>query len=277
MLRLIMDVPFRRARPLTYFLWVILSSVPFWLLGIVWPIRGLPFGLPVSALMIACPAITASVLAWQEQGRSGAAQLWRRVADMRRIKSWRWLLVSVFCMPIAMVLTFGVMRFGGLPLPADANLPLVMTPIIFAAYFIGAIPEEVGWTGYATEPLQQRYGVLVAGLLIGTVWAAWHVVPWWLGQGHALSWVAGQSLATIIMRVIMVWIYTSGGRSVFSALLFHATINTTYSLFPNGGSHYNPLVLSGALLFLAIIVTAIAALARPFRPRPAAVSSPSSR
>lgn len=261
-------------RPSTYFAWVTLLSLPFWLWGVVWPVHALPFGLPVSVAMVVCPALAASVLTWQELGKTGLKQLWRRVVDVRRITSWPWLLIAVLCMPATTVATYAVMRWTGLPLPASIHVPLVTTPVILAAYFVSGILEEIGWTAYATRPMQARYGVLGAGLMIGTVWAAWHVVPWWIGQGHTLWWVAGQSSATILMRVLMGWIYAHGGGSVFQAILFHATINTTYSLFPNGGSHYNPLVLSGVLLLAVTIIGTVATASRSPRPRPG-VNEPS--
>jgi CAAX protease family protein len=86
--------------------------------------------------------------------------------------------------------------------------------------------------------------------------SAWHLVPWSAGQGRALWWVIGQSLASVLMRVIMGWIYALGGRSLLAAVVFHGTVNTAYSLYPNGGSHYNPIVLSAALL-MALGVGAI--------------------
>jgi hypothetical protein len=103
-------------------------------------------------------------------------------------------------------------------------------------------------------------GVLGAGLSIGTVWAIWHIVPWWLGQGHAIWWVLGQTLATIAMRVTMVWIYARGGQSLALAILFHAMINTSYSLFPNQGSHYNPLVIAAILAMTVSVIAAIDSL-----------------
>ncbi len=104
----------------------------------------------------------------------------------------------------------------------------------------------MGWTGCATEPLQAKYGILGAGLIIGAVWALWHLVPW-LSQGHALSWVMGQTLTDLIARTIMGWICAFGGRSLFLAIAFHATINTSYSLFPNGGTYYDPFVIAAVL------------------------------
>lgn len=41
---------------------------------------------------------------------------------------------------------------------------------------IGGPPfEEPGWTGFAQPRLQGMYGPLVGGLLLGSLWALWHV------------------------------------------------------------------------------------------------------
>ena len=36
--------------------------------------------------------------------------------------------------------------------------------------------EELGWTGFAVPVLRRRYGVLATGLIVGFVWAAWHLL-----------------------------------------------------------------------------------------------------
>ena len=239
--------------PSGYFLWVLLLSVPFYVWGVYWPVRGLPFGLPATVVMIVLPATVASLFTWKESGPHGVRQLWRRIVDVERIKSLRWILAALLCVPVDTLVAYVTMRILGLPLPTHVAGPFLSAPLMFVIYFLGAIPEEIGWTGYATETLQSRYGVFRTGLTIGVVWAGWHVVPWWLGQGHALSWVAGQVLLTIVMRIMMGWIYSSGGRSLFLALVFHAMINTSFSLFPNNGSHYNPWVLAAVVSVILML------------------------
>lgn len=239
------------AHPLQFFAWVLGFSAPFYVWGVLWPVHGLPLGLPATAVMIVVPAAVATILTRRERGASAAWELWRRVGDVKRIRGLRWIVISLLCMPVACAVAYALMRVLGLPLPTTVSIPVFRAPVIFAAYFVGAIFEEIGWTGYATEPLQMREGVLYSGLTIGAVWAIWHIVPWWLGQGHLLSWVLGQALATVAMRVIMGWIYAHGGRSLFLAIVFHAMINTSFSLFPNEGSHYNPLVIAATLAIMA--------------------------
>jgi membrane protease YdiL (CAAX protease family) len=243
--------------PLRFFGWVLLLSIPFHAWGIFWPIEALPFGLPVSATMIIVPALVATVMTWREQGRRATAEIWRRVGDVRRPKSAWWTLIAFLFMPAAMLFSYEIMRVLGLPLPAVVKVSFAETPVVFAAFFFGAIFEEVGWTGYATEPLQKRYGVFGAGYMIGAVWALWHIVPWWIVLGRPISWVAGQALATVAMRLVMGWIYAYGGRSLFLATVFHAMINTSFVLFPNNGSHYNPSVNAAVLMAMTTLLAVI--------------------
>jgi membrane protease YdiL (CAAX protease family) len=237
-----------------FFCWVLVSSLPLYIWGIFWPIHGLPFGLPATVVMIVLPAAVATLQVYRERGAAAAWQLWHRVGDVRRITSPWWFWIALSWMPVATVLAYALMRALGRPLPTAISVPFALTPVLFATYFIGAVFEEIGWTGYVTEPLQRRYGILGAGLVIGAVWALWHVVPWWLGQGHEPRWVLGEVALTLVLRVIMGWIYAKGGKSLFLAIVFHSMINTTFSLFPNGGTHYDPAVMAVVMAVLVGIV-----------------------
>jgi hypothetical protein len=89
------------------------------------------------------------------------------------------------------------------------------------------------------------------------MWALWHIVPWWIIQGHSIAWVAGQALATVVMRLVMGWIYAYGGRSLCLAIAFHAMIDMSFALFPNNGSHYDPPVVAAVVIIMAVLVAVI--------------------
>jgi len=50
-----------------------------------------------------------------------------------------------------------VMRLAGRPLP-DPNVPLLMAPVFFLLFFLPAMGEELGWSRYAVDPMQNRWG-----------------------------------------------------------------------------------------------------------------------
>lgn len=149
-------------------------------------------------------------------------------------------------------LSFVIMRLIGLPLPYTVDISLQTALVFFLLYFISGVGEELGWTGYALDPLQNRWGAFKASFILGGVWAIWHGITF-LQTGNPVSWVVDQSLKTIAMRMVIVWLYNSTGKSVFAAILYHTTDNVSWSLFPNYGSHYNPFV-TGLITWLTMLI-----------------------
>ena len=227
-----------------FFALVFILSVPFYALGILAPQLGrlMPFGLPISVLMILCPAGVAIGLTYRNEGQSGVRRLLGRVFDYR-IPNKIWLLLSLGSMPVAMLLSYLVQRWLEPSLP-QPTLSLSALVFGFALYFFGAILEELGWMGYAIDPLQSRYGFLIASVGLGVLWWLWHVIPYRVTE-RSTEWIVWHGFTTVMIRVIMVWIYNQAGRSVLTSILFHTTINLGVDAF---GSYYNPKV-TGLILF----------------------------
>jgi uncharacterized protein len=244
----------RDRSPLKFFLLVFALSIPFWLLGEVRRLEFLP-GLPLGALIAVCPGMAALILTHRERGMPGAKALLKRAFDCKRIKEKIWYAIALFLMPGVMLLSYGLMRMTGKPVPAP-QISLWPTLVMCVAFFIGAASEELGWSGYVIDPMQDRWGALRAAVLLGLIWVVYHYVA--LIQLHrSAEWIAWWSLGTVSLRVIIVWLYNNTGGSVFTASLFHATINVTWQLFPIHGSHFDPRVTGLITAFLAAIVTVI--------------------
>lgn len=244
-----------------FFLLIIAFSAPFWLLGALLGIQLLP-GLPLSSLGFVCPVAAALVLAWRENGARGVKDLLKRSLDMGRVKQRAWILPVILLMPFVSAATWGFLRATGTPLPPP-QIPALRSLGLLLAFFVGALCEELGWSGYATDPLQDRYGALTAALMIGGAWAAWHFVP--LAEAHrSFAFVAWWTLGTVSLRVIIVRLYNATGGSVFAATLLHAMSNLCWQLFPVDGSFYDPRVTG--LILTAVALLGIA-LSRPMAPR----------
>jgi uncharacterized protein len=67
------------------------------------------------------------------------------------------------------VLAYWVMHLVGLPLP-EPDIPLLLVVILFPVFFMTAMGEEMGWLGYAIDPMQDRWGALKASIIMGAVW-----------------------------------------------------------------------------------------------------------
>jgi uncharacterized protein len=237
-----------------FYLLVILLSVPLWLVGGIK--LSLPVKLPVSALTAFIPVIAASILCFRRDGRQGLKELFQRAWDYRKIEEKRWYLPVLLLAPSIYLVSFFIMQLTGRPLPDKIVLSFLWVPVAFVIFLPSGAGEELGWSGYATEPMADRWGALRAGFLLGVLWAVWHSVAF-LQTGWSLEWVVWQSIKTIAMRMIIVWIYYKTGRSVFAATLYHTTDNVSWSLFPNFGDSYDPLVtgLVNCIVTVVIILT----------------------
>ena len=184
--------------------------------GLVGPIGA--FGPPLAALLLASKERETRPF-WAGIGR------WRI--------GWWW--VAVALIPFAVLLIgWAALLALGLPVipdetPALMTLPLV---IIFLVLFGGG-QEEPGWRGFALPRLQAHVNALAASVLLGVVWAAWHL-PLFL---FPASGQAGLSLGVyfpyvIGLSVILTSVFNSTGGSVLAVMVLHALVNVAGGFIP---------------------------------------------
>ena len=219
------------------------------------------------------PAVAGAVVTWLG-GDSVAA--WARQIVRWRVAP-RWYLV-VFALPLVVV---GLASVGIALLGYDATLSLLLDrgSMVLSSFLIVALVgggnEEPGWRGFALPRLQERYAPVPATLLLGVVWAFWHLplLPVDTSTAHGLAWVLefGPSVALRILNIVgfaflLTWIY-NGTDSVLLALLAHAGINTANStLVPLPmtaveGDAY-PAVLLTVTVAVWVVALALVALTR---------------
>jgi hypothetical protein len=119
-------------------------------------------------------------------------------------------------------------------------------------FFVFALFEEVGWMGYAFEPMENRWNALNASLILGLIWAIWHL-PLYILAGLDPLWIVGQLISLIAIRTLIVFVYGNTGKCVFATILFHAMYNLCTLLvtsFYTSTGHFITCVL--------IVITALA-------------------
>ena len=95
---------------------------------------------------------------------------------------------------------------------------------LLVAFFLrGAMGEEPGLRGFALPRLQSRMSPLWASLIIGVLWAAWHL-PVLLNQ-NAVSIVAFLLLARVL-SFYFTWLLNGSGGSLIPVMILHATQNS---------------------------------------------------
>jgi uncharacterized protein len=248
--------------PLRFFLLVALLSVPFAWLGFATD-RPLFPGIPASALAFVSPVSAAGILRYREAGMAGVRGLLRRAGDLGRAGS-AWRLLPVLLMPVVTGAAYAILRATGRPV-RPPWLPLPGALLLFLVFIVAALGEELGWSGYALEPMQDRWGPLGAALVLGTVWGLWHVIAM-VQAGQSPGWIAWGCADMVATRVIMVWIYDATGRSVAAVAVYHAIANLSIKSWFPGGSYEGERVITVLLVVAAMVAVTAAPTPPPLQP-----------
>lgn len=168
---------------------------------------------------------------------------WRRLVDPRRIGP-KWLLVIFVLVPTfmaAVVLLDEASGGGALPIAQARAATLLATPSTIASFLLallitGPIPEEFGWRGYALVRLQGRWNALRSSLILGAIWALYHVPLFFMpgtlhySQGAGAPWFWQFMVQVVGMTIIMTWIFNNTRGSTLAAILFHFMVNFAFAI-----------------------------------------------
>lgn len=180
------------------------------------------------------PPVSAAIVTWF-QGEDVRA--WARQITRWRV-GWYWWVVA-FALPIAIVgiVTVVLVGIGG-PVDLDQTPPspvLVLVVFLFGLTVSGGLNEEPGWRGFAQPRLNDRYSALTASLIIGVVWAGWHL-PYFFApitphSEFTLVNQIGWFIGILLLSVILAWAYNGTG-SVLIVMVLHAMANTADIILP---------------------------------------------
>jgi membrane protease YdiL (CAAX protease family) len=118
----------------------------------------------------------------------------------------------------------GVSLLGGAaPNPIMlAKWPSVLATFPMVLILGGPLGEEIGWRGFGVSKLvEQGRRPLAAALIIGVIWAGWHL-PLFLT--HRMPPPA--AIVMVIGAVTMAWLYLNSGESALLLTAFHTIGNT---------------------------------------------------
>lgn len=219
--------------------------------GSAWPnhIPGL-FGPMVAAFLVS--ALVA--------GRAGVVALLRRMVLWRIHLKWYAAALSplaFFALAAAVMVAMG----QGWPdlneLGRFSSLPVMIAPLMWLAMLVfNAFPEETGWRGFAVPELLKTRGLLSTAVIVGLLWALWHVPSMFVIENYrqlGLAFLPGFFPGIVAGSVFLAWLYRASGGSVFIVAVWHAT----YNLFSGTAAAHGlvaAMVSTGVMLWAVLIV-----------------------
>jgi membrane protease YdiL (CAAX protease family) len=230
------------------------------------------------------PLSAAFIVTTLAEGRAGLRQWAKRLVRWR--VGWTWYVGVVLLVPATILLTTLILpgALGGLTIPAVSVLAL-FAPMLIIQFLTTAMAEEPGWRDFALPRLQDKFGPVLGTTILGVLWGCWHLPLFfteWGGYPN-ISWIEPTVfvLSAIPLSFVMTWLFNRTNQSLPLVMLFHAAINSTYSLlwpvvFPKLSGDHDSLLVNlvaavGAAVVLIIVTRGrlgLQARQPEFRPEP---------
>jgi hypothetical protein len=234
----------KNRNPWKFFLLTYAYSWVIWIpsvldgIGIELPFRVTGYSVLVVIIGAFAPLMAAITLVVREEGWKGIKEFLGQALDFR-IKPVYLILALSLPLLIHVIAHYLALAVGldvaKTLFPTEIPVaPIVLAiPYFFLMLVIGGGQEEIGWRGYAQEPLQEKIGVIPASLVIGLIWGIWHLPLWFMtGDLHsAYSFLAFVMMTTSI-SIMYAWLYNSSGKKLVVVMFFHAMNNTAAPLLP---------------------------------------------
>ncbi|SFC69734.1 CAAX protease self-immunity [Halobiforma haloterrestris] len=187
-----------------------------------------PF-VPIVFLGVFGPAVAAAVTV---RAAGGDIREW-----LHSILSWRvasrWYLAAL----LVPILVYGVAAISLSLFGASFRIENLGRGV---AIFISGLPtatlisggnEEFGWRGFLLPHLQQQYDALSASLIIGIVWAGWHLPVYILPLGLTNGPFYLFAPFIILFSILFTWLYNSTGGSIVVVMLLHGSMNSAIGIY----------------------------------------------
>jgi len=177
------------------------------------------------------PIASALLITAIADGRDGlrrwAGRLWRW-----RVR-WHWYAITLLGVPAAMLLT-GLAFSGGVVHAPSLMAIALYVPLLIVQMITTGLAEEPGWRDFALPRLQHRFGPIGAALILGPMWALWHMPLFlsdWGGYPEA-SWSHPLVFAVfcVAFNIVMAWVFNRTGESLPLSMLLHVSVNNFASV-----------------------------------------------
>jgi membrane protease YdiL (CAAX protease family) len=176
---------------------------------------------PLFILAVYSPGFASVFLVLRHYGFKGLASFFRRLTLWRASRLW-WLYLI---MGIPVIFYAGAALKGTISDPFPFSPWYQVLPALALALFLGPI-EEFGWRGVALPLFQRKFNPFWAGLILGIIWAVWHIPAFLLSGTAQSAWSFTPFFVGVVaISVILTPLFNDSRGSLLIAVLYHFQMN----------------------------------------------------
>ncbi|MEW5870768.1 MAG: type II CAAX endopeptidase family protein [Chloroflexota bacterium] len=199
---------------------------------------------PLFILAVYSPGFASVFLVGRTYGIKGLGSFFRRLTLWRVSRGW-WLFLIL---GIPAIMYSGAAVTGTISAPFPFSPWHQVLPALALALFLGPI-EEFGWRGLALPLLQRRFNPFWAGLILGIIWAVWHIPAFLIGGTPQSAWSFAPYFAGVIaISVILTALFNDSRGSLLLAVLIH--FQTNNPIWPDAQPWDNVLLITAAVIIV---------------------------
>ena len=211
---------------------------------------------PIAILQVLTPTISAVILS---AVIGGWDEVFKLLAGFTRWRvHWVWYLAAFLMTGFPLLIAVVYILLGN-PIKGmnpDATF-LSLLGLLGFTFISGPLSEEAGWRGFALPRLQKKFSALTSSLILGFLWACWHI-PFYFEPNYAANGMPLPIFMVVVtaLSILFAWIYNNSGGSLLLTMLAHFFFNFSSVFLVQQFGLLPPMLLyigGGGLMMLLIV------------------------